>query len=168
MVDKDLNWKPHITEVRREALAAIATIRRAREYLPVQTRKLLYNTLVLPHMDYCSVVWHSIGTTLSQSIESVQNYAMRVVLDKPPRPPSAPLREFLGWHTLHQRRHRAMLSQVHRCILNHAPSYLCSKFQWNSTRYSSTREQINSTLAGPARNFTEHLLSSRVRFTTTS
>ena len=105
VVDKDLNWKPHITEVRRKALAAIATSRRARGYLPVQTRKLLYNTLVLPHMDYCSVVWHSIGTTLSQSIESVQNYAMRVVLDKPPRTPSAPLREFLGWHTLHQRRH---------------------------------------------------------------
>ena len=30
VVDKDLNWKPHITEVRRKALAAIATIRRAR------------------------------------------------------------------------------------------------------------------------------------------
>ena len=56
VVDKDHNWKPHITEVRRKALAAIATIRRARGYLPVQTRKLLYNTLVLPHMDYCSVV----------------------------------------------------------------------------------------------------------------
>ena len=104
-------------------------------------------------MDYCSVVWHSIGTTLSQSIESVQNYAMRVFLDKPPHTPSAPLREFLGWHTLHQRRHRAMLSQVHRCILNHAPSYLCSKFQRNSTRYSSTRGANKLHLSRPSTEF---------------
>ena len=33
VVENDLNWKPHITEVRREALAAIPTIRRARGYL---------------------------------------------------------------------------------------------------------------------------------------
>ena len=140
VVDKDLNWKRHITEVRRKALAVIATIRRARGYLPVQTRKLLYNTLVLPHMDYCSVIWHSIGTTLSQSIESLQNYAMRVVLDKPPRTPSAPLSN-------------AMLSQVHSCILNHAPSYLYSKFQRNSTRYSSTRGANKLRLSRPSTEF---------------
>ena len=138
-VDRDLNWKQHITDVRRKTLAAVATIRRARGYLPVKTRKLLYNALVLPHMDYCSVVWNSCSTNLSQTIERRQNYGMRVILDKPPRTPSAPLREQLNWRTLHQRRHTAFLCQVHRCALNQAPSYLSSKFTRNSARYSHTR-----------------------------
>ena len=65
-VDRDLNWKQHnITDVHRKTLAAVATIGRARGYLPVKTRKLLYNALVLPHMDYCSGVWNSCSTNLS-------------------------------------------------------------------------------------------------------
>ena len=50
--------------------------------------------------------WNSCSTNLSQSIERVQNYGMRVILNKPPRTPSALLR---NWRTLHQRRHTALL-----------------------------------------------------------
>ena len=149
-VDKDLNWKPHVAEFRRKTLAAIATIRRARCYLPVHTRKMLYNALILPHMDYCSAVWHSCSNTLSQSIERIQNYAMRVILDKPPRTPSAPLRNQLNWHTLHQRRENSLLTQVHRCVLHQAPSYLSSKFTRNCNRYTSTRGANKLHLSRPS------------------
>lgn len=114
-IDNDLSWKSHITNQRRKAFS---NIRRLSPCLQHTTRKILYNTLVLPHMDYCSVVWHSCSRQLSQFIERVQNYWMRVVLDKPPGTPSAPLRDQLKWTTLHHRRHNFMLTQVHRCLLN--------------------------------------------------
>ena len=79
-----------MSNVRKKAFAAIGCIRRVSQYLPVKIRKMLYNSLVLPHLDYCSTVWHSCNQTLSQSLERTQNYAMRVILSQPPRTRSAP------------------------------------------------------------------------------
>ena len=94
---------------------------------------------MLLHLDYYSTVWHSCNKTLSQSLDRSQNYAMRVILDQPPRMRSAPLRDQLHWTTLHQRRHNQMLCQVHRCLLRQAPVYLNRKFVKNSHLYSSTQ-----------------------------
>ena len=121
----------HVRKVRIKSLNALGMIRRIRSCLPVITRRTLYNALVLPHFDYCSVVWHSCGTTLSQKLERVQNYAMRVILDKPPLTPSEPLRQELGWSTLQRRREIKMLLQVHRCLSGRAPKYLRDKFVTN-------------------------------------
>ena len=56
-----------MSNVRKKAFAAIGCIRRASQYLPGKIRKMLYNSLVLPHLDYCSTVWNSCNQTLSQT-----------------------------------------------------------------------------------------------------
>ena len=123
-------------------MAKLGAIRRAGAYLPCRTRKMLYQAFVLPHIDYCSVLWNSCGSTLSDKIERVQNYALRLILKKPPLTSSEPLRAMIGfgWTTLKCRRHRLLLNQVHRCVNNYAPSYLCTKFTRNSNlNYTATR-----------------------------
>ena len=75
-------------------------------------------SLILPYMDlldYCSVVWNSCSQTLSNNIERVQNYVMRLTLNKPPLTRSEPLRQFLSWSTLKERRDKSTLIRVHRC-----------------------------------------------------
>ena len=79
------------------------------------------------------VMWNSCGVGQSDRIERVQNYAMRIILRKPPRTNSDSLRQALSWTTLKARRHNAMLSQVHRCVKGQAPFYLSSKFTLNSS-----------------------------------
>ena len=140
IVDRELNWKQHIDGVRKRSLACLASIKRAGTYLSCRTKKMLYSSLVLPHLDYCSVVWSSCGVGQSDRIERVQNYAMRMILRKPPRTSSDSLRQVLGWTTLKARRHNAMLSQVHRCVKGQAPHCLSSKFCLNSSfGYDGTR-----------------------------
>lgn len=89
------------------------------------------------------------GATLSDKLERVQNYALRIIQSKPPRTRSEPLRRALGMSTLRQRRHINMLSQVHRCQLQHAPSFLATKFACNSENYTSTRGANNIHLKRP-------------------
>ena len=113
-------WKSHIDRVRQKCFAGLASIRRA-GYLPCHVRKLLYQSLVLPHLDYCAVAWHSCGVVTSDRIERIQNYAMRVILRQPPRTSSEQLRQALGWTTLRRRRQNAMLRQVHWCLQKCAP-----------------------------------------------
>ena len=70
----------------------------------------------------------------------MQNYAMRIILKKPPRTHSESLRQTLGWTTLKKRRQNNMLCQVHRCLQGHAPQYLCHKFCTNAeSGYKGTR-----------------------------
>ena len=121
------------------------------------TRKMLYQTFVLPHLDYCAVVWRSCEATLDKNIERIQNYAMRLILHQPPLTRSESLRFTLGWSTLRRGRLNAMLYQVHRCINNYAPSYLVPKFFMNSTLagYPSTCGVHKLHLNDPFLTFTE-------------
>ena len=100
-IDQDLSWKVHTNRIRHQCLAKLAVIKRSSAYLPCHIRKLLYRSFVLPHLDYCSVVWNSCGATLSGQIDRIQNYALRMILRKPPLTPSIELRRILGWCSLH-------------------------------------------------------------------
>ena len=119
-IDRSLSWESHIDRVRQKCFAGLASIRRA-GYLPYHVRKLLFQSLVLPHLDCCAVAWHSCGVVTSDRNERIQNYAMRVILRQPPRTSSEQLRQALGWTTLKRRHQNAMLCQVHRCLQKCAP-----------------------------------------------
>ena len=122
-IDEQLSWKKQVDLVRKKSLAGLAMIRRASTYLPSATRCLLNNALVLPHLDYCSAVYHSCNATL----ERVQKYGMCTFPKKPPRTRSEPLRRKLVWSTLNKGRESNELYQVHQCLLGLAPAYLCKK-----------------------------------------
>ena len=85
--------------------------------------------LVLPHLDYCSVVWHECSKELSQTLERVQNYGMRLILSKAPRTPSEDLRQELGWMTLQRRREVFRMKTMHRCVNRQVPSCIHRRLQ---------------------------------------
>ena len=49
-VDRQLNWKDHVESVRRKCLCGLAQLYRVKEALPIQLRKPLYQTLIIPHL----------------------------------------------------------------------------------------------------------------------
>ena len=55
IVDKQLNWKKHIESVRKRLLSALAVLYRVKRTLPPKLRKLLYQSIVLPRLNYCKV-----------------------------------------------------------------------------------------------------------------
>ena len=86
--------------------------------------------------------------------ERIQNYAMRIILRKPPRTSSEPLIKQLSLTSLKTRRQIATLLQVQRCLHKCAPSYLTSKFISNSNfGYSSTRGASKLHLKRPATSY---------------
>ena len=110
---KYLRWHSHIDNMRRTCLCKIAATRRASSYLPCHIRRMLYLSFVLLHFEYCSVVWHHCGTALTSRLEGVQNYALRVILKKPPRSDTEEMRSQLNLLSLSRRREISMiLSQV--------------------------------------------------------
>ncbi len=80
-------------------LASLAQLKRVFSALPRRSRIMLYNALVLPHLDYCSCVWSACGANSQLRLERVQNYAMRLIMSAKPRAPSA---ELIRTHTAMQ------------------------------------------------------------------
>ena len=132
LIDSSLSWEKHISRTRKKCYSGLSQLRRLGS-IPPNLKKQLYNSLVLPHLDYCSVVWQEASMILLKSIEQVQNYGMRIILGKPPRSPSEDLRQQLQWCTLAQRRKQFRLSLIHRCVSGSVPDYLKNKFTLNST-----------------------------------
>ena len=130
-IDEGLLWKDHIEAVRLKCFSGLAKLRRLGDVLPISTKKKIYQALVLPHLDYCSVIWMECSKLLQQKIERVQNYAMRLILTKPSGTPSDQLRTSLNWMPLTNRREMFRMILVHRCVHGQAPKYLCELFQTN-------------------------------------
>ena len=90
----------------------------------------------------------------SNRIERAHNYALRMILQKPPRTSSAELRMKLNMKTLEHRCRINMIRQVHRCLLNQAPSNLSPKFSTNSSLgCTSTRGSSKIHLKCPVSEF---------------
>ena len=153
-LDKDLKWDEHVLRVRKRCLASLAQLRRIFPSLPIKTRILLYNALVLPHLDYCSSVWNCCSAGMRSKLEKVQNYAMRLITSSPPRTSSADLRSKLKWTTLQNRRAMQLLMKVHKCVNGRAPPYMTSKFvaSFNS-KFRETRSELNIQLQQPQSTF---------------
>ena len=132
-IDRNLNWKNQVCKVRRSCLSSLAKLSRVSSFLPFETKKRLYDALVLPHMDYCCVVWMEYRATLRHKIEWLKNYGMRLITSSPQLACSATLRSRLGWVPMEQRRRLFRLALVHKCLLGRAPQYLCSKFVTNES-----------------------------------
>ena len=68
VIDENLAWKENIDNLSIKASRAIAVIRRAKRCLNQDALKVMYNSLVLPYFDYCSLVWNNCSQTLKNKV----------------------------------------------------------------------------------------------------
>ena len=130
-IDSQLTFRQHVARVTSKAYRVLKTLCHVKASLPTVTRILLYRTLVLPHLEYCSAIWDPHTAELTSKVERVQN---RAILDKPPRIPSDSLRQQLKWQTLEERRklHCAKLTGVLKSWCpTHLHTWQISQEQWD-------------------------------------
>ena len=75
-----------------------------------------YSSIVEPYFTYCCIVWdwRSIGETLVDSLEKLQNRAARVITGASYSKHSADIRQKLGWLSLSEmRQHHMVLIAIH-------------------------------------------------------
>jgi len=54
-------------------------LRRLKNLIPVNARLLLYKSVILPHLNYCHLVWHFCSASDSRKLERLQERALRLV-----------------------------------------------------------------------------------------
>ena len=56
-LDRNISWRRHISNVITKISQTIGIIGRARKFMDSAQLLLLYNTMVLPHLQYCLINW---------------------------------------------------------------------------------------------------------------
>ena len=77
VINENLNWSDHVKYISTPIARSIGVLRKLRYFLPVSTRFTLYNTLVLPHISYCNIVWAN-SYSSTNSLFLLQKKAIRI------------------------------------------------------------------------------------------
>ena len=78
-IDENPTWHFHIDKLCKKIASAIGAIKRVKPFVPQSTLLCIYNSLVQPQFDCCSLVWGNCGRTLSNKLQKLQNRAARVI-----------------------------------------------------------------------------------------
>ena len=99
-------------------------------FLPRPLLLLFLNSYILPHLDYCDVVWSSCTKSQSLRLETLMNFACCTVLHRSRHSSASAACSDLGFSTLSSRRklHLAQSFQMSVCPipLISFPAFFCS------------------------------------------
>lgn len=79
LVDKNLNFKSHISKKISKANSMLYLIKNSFKFLDKQIFTMLYKSLVRPHLEYVSPVWNPITSREIKKLEGVQRRATKMV-----------------------------------------------------------------------------------------
>jgi len=77
-INSELNWTNHISLITKKIARAIGVIRRVRYKLTKAASMLLYDTLIVSHINYCNILWASNYKTTLSKIYSLQKRALKL------------------------------------------------------------------------------------------
>ncbi len=100
----DMKWGAHIDSILQKAFSRLNGIRRLRMVVPRTIRETLYKALVLPIVEYGSVLFDNCSTLLKQRLERLHRNASVIVTGAFKNTSYVRLLEELGWDSLEDRR----------------------------------------------------------------
>ena len=78
LIDEHLNWNEHLRRTSVTISRNVGILFKTKHFLPQATLFMLYNSLILPHITYCNIVWAICGKTKINHIYLLQKKALRV------------------------------------------------------------------------------------------
>ena len=73
--DDVLSWDAHIQNVYNKINKNLYLLQQIKQFLPIGSRKLFFNSHTLPHFDYCSIIWGNCSQTHMYRLEKLQKRA---------------------------------------------------------------------------------------------
>ena len=129
--DSDLSWKEHVAHIRKKISKNLYLLKRIKCFLPLDVRKLLYDSYILPYFDYCSIIWGTCPKYVMSDLEKIQKRAARVILDKDINTRSHIIFSELRWMPLTDRIDYHRSTQVYKCLNDKDNQGLSELFQSN-------------------------------------
>ena len=78
--DASLSYDEHVTEVVSQCTASLCQIYRVKHILDRKSLLMAINALVFTKLYYCSTVWENTSKGNVKKLQSIQNFAARIVM----------------------------------------------------------------------------------------
>ena len=134
LLDPSLTWSDHIDYIANKISSRLGMLRKARKILPKEACITLYNSMILPLFDYCSVVWCTTGKINLDYLDKLQLRAARIIEQRKLEPHE--IKSVFSWSSLQSRRDFQVCILVFKCLHELAPNYLLNEFNQASTIHS--------------------------------
>ena len=148
-IDQNLDFTSHINFICKNISSKISLLKKIKQHLSLNHRKLFYNAYILPSIDYCLAVWGNTSKGNIERINKLQKYAARVILDKPPDSPSQPLFDELDWLNVYERIEYNKGVMLYKSLNGLCPSYMSDLFSYQNTDVYNLRSSSNLDLHLP-------------------
>ena len=148
-ISGSLTWNSHIDRIASTPNRTLGLVRRNIKTKTSKVRKMAYNTLVRPLLEYASAVWDPHNKGQISQIEQVQRRAARWTVNNFDRQASVTrIVQDLGWHTLDQRWADARLCLfykiVHGLVAVPLPDYIQYSNRVSRYCHSMTFRQVST------------------------
>ena len=153
ILDKNLSWKPQIENVKSKILRNFYVLRRTRPFIDRNTAVILYNTMIQSYFDYCNVIWLNPYSAQMKKLQTVQNRALRLILNVDNRHHRRNLYEDLKIDCLSVKVKKCLLILIFKLIHHIAPESLCSRITFKENVYDLRNHKCILNLEKPRSNF---------------
>ena len=149
MVDECITWNDHVDKVAKKSAKGIECYTRRIIYLTELVRLepfiIIYNAFVLPHFDYCALVWNNCSKTLQNKLQKLQNKAGRIITGYCYKTASDTVRSELSWDTLEARRKNQLETCMIQIMKGNSIDYLRELFTIHANQTYGLRRSNNRT-----------------------
>ena len=141
MIDSSLKWNYHIDHLTTIISRNIGVINRAKIFLDTHLLCLLYNSLVLPYINYCCLVWGFTFPTYLHKIELLQKRAVRIIANQHRLAHTEQIFKNLHLLKVHDIAKQQVLLLMHRKVTSILPPQLDRLFDYSDQNYARTRRR---------------------------
>ena len=128
-LDSHLTFHEHVASICNRTVGKIKLLGRISGFIPQQTNLMLYKTLILPIFDYCDFVWDCVNQQDSQTLQKLQNMALKNVLQVDRLTPTDYVHQTLNMPYLHIRRKQHTASMMYKVQNQLVPTGLQGMFE---------------------------------------
>ena len=153
IIDSTLTWKNHIDNVSSKISKSIGLLYKIRHFVNMDIMRILYYSLVYPHLLYAIEVWGSAGDTYLNKLLMLQKRIVRLITFSDKRQfdysfqPSDPLFSKLGFHKIFDIFKLMLCKFIFKCLNKTSPINFHAWFILTSQLHThNTRSKFHNIL----------------------
>ena len=122
-IDNALTFHEHVSGLVRKVSNQLQVLKRHKRLIPTGAKKRLYVSFILPHLNYCSVIWLHCGKKNVDKLEKIIERCLRFVFNDF-HSTYDELLDHINQPSLQDRRIHDMLTLTYRALNGNAPVYI--------------------------------------------
>ena len=127
-IDEHLTWDEHIKQISSKVSKSIGILWKLKPFLTSKLLLVVYNTLVLPYLSYCNLIWSSACDTRIGKLFVLQKRAVRIIDKAEYLAHTEPIFKKLNLLTVQDLGKQQVATFVYRFLKNDLPTIFSKYF----------------------------------------